>query len=192
MNITRLRRKAVLPGAGHRPTLQFMSASHQTAEPLPAPLHFDAVILPHRSLSMRGFVILIGVVAAVNFTAGTWFMAKGAWPVFGFCGLEVLAVWWAFRANYRAARAHETVQLSDDELLIRRVDAKGRAEAVRLTPHWARLSLSRLPDESTRLHVVSHGREVELASQLSPAERADFARALEAALAKLKAGPQPA
>src|SRR5690606_34391776 len=98
---------------------------------------------------------------------------RGAWPVLGFCGLEVLAVWWAFRANYRAARAHETVQLSDDELLIRRVDAKGRAEAVSLKPYWVRLALSKLPDESTRLHVVSHGREVELASQLSPAERAD-------------------
>ncbi|MBX3508193.1 MAG: DUF2244 domain-containing protein [Parvibaculum sp.] len=171
-----------------------MSADRRTAEPLLPPLHFDAVILPHRSLSMRGFAILIGVVAAVNFTAGAWFMAKGAWPILGFCGLEVLAVWWAFRANYRAARAHETVQLSDDELLIRRVDAKGRAEAVSLQPYWARLSLSKLPDESTKLHVVSHGREVELAAMLSPAERADFARALDAALRKVKSGParQPA
>ncbi|MDX5367343.1 MAG: DUF2244 domain-containing protein [Alphaproteobacteria bacterium] len=168
-----------------------MPDESRTAEPLPPPLHFDAVILPHRSLSMRGFAILIGVVAAVNFTAGAYFMARGAWPVLGFCGLEVLAVWWAFRANYRAARAHETVQLSDDELLIRRVDAKGRAEAVSLKPYWVRLALSKLPDESTRLHVVSHGREVELASQLSPAERADFARALAAALAKLKETPAP-
>ena len=106
-------------------------------------------------------------------------------------GLLLYIVWWAFRANYRAARAHETVQLSDDELLIRRVDAKGRAEALSLKPYWVRIALSKLPDESTRLHVVSHGREVELASQLSPAERADFARALGAALAKLKETPAP-
>ena len=78
MRISRLRRKAVLPGAGGRPTLPSMSADRRTAEPLLPPLHFDAVILPHRSLSMRGFSILIGVVAAVNFTAGAWFMAKGA------------------------------------------------------------------------------------------------------------------
>ena len=69
-----------------------MTAMQPTAEPLTPPLHFDAVILPHRSLSLRGFAILIGVVAAVNFTAGAYFMAKGAWPVLGFCGLEVLAV----------------------------------------------------------------------------------------------------
>ena len=62
-----------------------------------------------------------------------------------------------------------------------------------LKPYWVRYSLSKLPDESTRLHVVSHGREVELASQLPPAERADFARALDTALTKLRTGlpPQP-
>src|SRR5690606_5270872 len=143
-------------------------------------------------LPLKGFAVLIGIVAAVNFAAGAYFMARGAWPVFGFCGLEVLAVWWAFRANYRAARAHETVQLSDDELRVRRVDAKGRAEAVSLQPHWARVRLSRRPDDSTHLHLASHGREVEIAAMLSPPEKADFARALEEALAKLKRGPLPA
>jgi uncharacterized membrane protein len=130
------------------------------AAPLVPPLHFDALIVPHRSLSMRGFMIVIGVVAAVNFTAGILFMLRGAWPVLGFCGLEVALVWWAFRANYRAARAHETVQLSDDELRIRRVDAKGRASAVSFQPYWVRLALRQNPDESTHLHLLSHGRDL--------------------------------
>ncbi len=169
-----------------------MTDIHPATEPLLAPLHFNALITPHRSLPLKGFAVLIGIVAAVNFAAGAYFMARGAWPVFGFCGLEVLAVWWAFRANYRAARAHETVQLSDDELRVRRVDAKGRAEAVSLQPHWARVRLSRRPDDSTHLHLASHGREVEIAAMLSPPEKADFARALEEALAKLKRGPLPA
>ncbi|MEQ8266191.1 MAG: DUF2244 domain-containing protein [Parvibaculum sp.] len=157
--------------------------------PLEPPLHFNALVTPHRSLSTRGFAILIGVVAAVNFTAGVLFMLKGAWPIFGFCGLEVLLVWWAFRANYRAARAHETVQLSDEELRIRRVDAKGNARAFSFQPYWVRLSLRKNPDESTHLHLVSHGRELEVAAALSPHEREDFARALETALTKLKARP---
>ncbi|WP_339830832.1 DUF2244 domain-containing protein [uncultured Parvibaculum sp.] len=161
-------------------------AAAMNAVPLSAPLHFDALLTPHRSLSRRGFFIVMGVVAAVNFTAGAFFMAKGAWPVLGFCGLEVALVWLAFRANYRAARAHETVQLSDDELRIRRVDARGRARAFSFQPYWVRLSLTENPDKSTHLHLLSHGRRLEVASFLSPAERADFARALEAALAGLK------
>ena len=157
--------------------------------PLEAPLHFNAMITPHRSLSPRGFAILIGIVATMNFTAGILFMAQGAWPVFGFCGLEVVLVWWAFRANYRAARSHETVQLSDEELRIRRVDAKGRARAFSFQPYWVRVALREEPDESTHLHLMSHGRELEVAAALSPPERADFARALEKALAELRSTP---
>ncbi|MBX3494824.1 MAG: DUF2244 domain-containing protein [Parvibaculum sp.] len=152
------------------------------AAPLAPPLHFNALLTPHRSLSRKGFFIVIGIVAAVNFTAGAFFMAKGAWPVLGFCGLEVLLVWWAFRANYRAARAHETVQLSDGELRVRRVDAKGRARAFSFQPYWVRLALKENPDKSTHLHLLSHGRTLEVASFLSAPERKDFARALEAAL----------
>ena len=31
------------------------------------------------------------------------FLLLGAWPVFGFFGLDVLLLYLAFRANYRAA-----------------------------------------------------------------------------------------
>lgn len=156
---------------------------------LEGPLHFNAVVTPHRSLSRKGFIVLMSVLVSVNFAAGMIFLLKGAWPVFGFCGLDVALVWWAFRANYRAARAHETVQLSDDELLIRRVDRHGQAKAFRFQPYWVRLELVENPDESTNLYLRSHGKSFELAHMLSPDERLQFARALQAALRKLKASP---
>jgi uncharacterized membrane protein len=168
----------------------FMTSDVDQAAPLTPPLHFNAVIMPHRSLSLRGFLILISVVAASNFAAGSLFMARGAWPVFFFCMAEVAAIWWAFRVNYRAARAYETVQLSDGELRVRRVDAKGRLTSrASFQPYWVRLALSEAPDSSTKLHLVSHGRKVEVAAALSGPERADFADALERALAKMRAGP---
>lgn len=157
-----------------------------TAEKLGGPLHFDAVLTPHRSLSRKGFLILMAVVVAVNFAAGMIFLLKGAWPVFGFCGLDVALVYWAFRANYRAARAHETVQLSDDELRIRRVDQKGHARAWSFQPYWVRLELVEYPDETKDVYLVSHGRALEVAHCLSPAERIDFAKALNRALVELK------
>ncbi|HEY4344058.1 MAG TPA: DUF2244 domain-containing protein [Parvibaculum sp.] len=157
-----------------------------SAEKLDGPLHFNAVVTPHRSLNRKGFIILMSVMIAVNFTAGMIFLLKGAWPIFGFCGLDVALVWWAFRANYRAARAHETVQLSDDELRIRRVDQRGRARAFSFQPYWVRLELVENPDESTNLYLRSHGKSLELAHVLSPPERRQFARALQAALRDLK------
>jgi uncharacterized membrane protein len=158
-------------------------------EKLSAPLHFDAVLTPHRSLGRKGFLILMSAVIAINFAAGMVFLLLGAWPVFGFCGLDVALVYWAFRANYRAARAHETVQMSDDELRVRRVDQKGRARAWSFQPYWVRLELRENPDESTELYLVSHGKALEVAHVLSPAERLDFARALRQALGKMKERP---
>ena len=38
---------------------------------------------------------------------GLFFLSIGAWPVFGFLGLDVLLIYLAFRWNYRAARARE-------------------------------------------------------------------------------------
>ncbi|MGB5949626.1 MAG: DUF2244 domain-containing protein [Parvibaculum sp.] len=154
---------------------------------LDPPLHFDALVTPHRSLGRKGFVILMSGVVVVNLVAGLICLLKGAWPVVGFCGLDVALVFWAFRANYRAANAYETVQLSDSELRIRRVDRKGRARAWSFQPYWVRIELVEHPDESVDLYLVSHGKALEIGHALSSPERLDFARALHRALTRMKA-----
>lgn len=153
------------------------------------PLYFNAVVTPHRSLSRSGFITVMSILAAMNFSAGLIFLRQGAWPILAFCGLDVAIVYWAFRSNYRAARAHETVQLSEDELLIRRVDQRGHVRRVSLQPYWAKLDMVEEHDGATHLFVRSHGRGYELARMLSPGERASFARALQDALDRLKTRP---
>ena len=54
------------------------------------------MITPHRSLNRTGFWILIGGYGLVSFIAGVAFLLMGAWPVFGFFGLDVLLLYWAF------------------------------------------------------------------------------------------------
>lgn len=159
------------------------------SELLAGPLHFNALVRPNRSLSRRGFLIVMGILALMNFGSGVVFIALGAWPIFFFCGADVALVWWAFRANYRAARAHETVQISDDTLLIRRVDQRGRVRAVRLQPYWLRVDMEEEPDGATHLYLRSHGRSYEVARDLSPKERMSFAHALRLALTEMKAKP---
>ena len=60
-------------------------------------LLFDAILRPHRSLGPRGFLALMIFVALVSFAAGIAFVSIGAWPVFGFFGLDALALYVAFR-----------------------------------------------------------------------------------------------
>ena len=61
---------------------------------------WQATLTPHRSLSRQGFLVVMTLVVAVNLVVGALFMAIGAWPVAGFAGLDVLIIWWAFRANF--------------------------------------------------------------------------------------------
>ena len=68
---------------------------------------FEARLSPHRSLSFTGFTILMLVLAGISLAIGITFLMMGAWPVFGFFGLDVALVWLAFRANYREARAYD-------------------------------------------------------------------------------------
>ncbi len=61
------------------------------------PTIFSAVLTPHRSLGSIGFLVLMIVFGVISFIAGMAFLLMGAWPVFGFFGLDVLLLYWAFR-----------------------------------------------------------------------------------------------
>src|SRR3546814_5288173 len=78
------------------------------APPARSRVFFDAVLLPHRSLGPRGFRILMLVAGGGACVIGTSFMLMGAWPVTGFCGLEILLLYIAFRLNYRSGRAYRS------------------------------------------------------------------------------------
>ena len=54
---------------------------------------FKALLMPHRSLGRTGFAILMGALLFGWLATGAIFLANGAWPVFGFFGLDVLLVY---------------------------------------------------------------------------------------------------
>src|ERR1700712_1107215 len=102
----------------------------------PEPKLFSAELMPHRSLSRTGFLVLMGFVGFVSFAAGLAFWLMGAWPVFGFFGLDVLAVYWAFRINFRHAKAIEEIRVTPTELHLRRVSHRGDVVEFLLNPLW--------------------------------------------------------
>ena len=154
------------------------------------PKIFSAIITPHRSLTPRGFLIFMLCIGALSFISGMSFLLRGAWPVFGFCGLDVLLVYWAFRANFRSARAYEEVTVTASELTVRKVSHRGGVREWTLNPLWVRLD--RIVHEEfgvERLFLVSHGRRLTIAGFLGPAEKASFAHALSDALGEARRGP---
>ena len=98
------------------------------------PAIFSAVITPHRSLGSTGFLVLMLCIGGVSFVSGMVFLMLGAWPVFGFLGLDVALIYWAFRANFRAARAYEEVTVTASELKVRKVNPRGERPRVDAQP----------------------------------------------------------
>lgn len=136
----------------------------------------------HRSLGKTGFFILMGAVALVNIIVGGIFYTLGAWPVLGFCGLDVALVYWAFKANYRSGRAAETVEVSPQTLTVIRHNPSGSRERYEFNPYWVRVRLSERPDGRNELRLASHGQEFAFGRFLSDDERRDFAESLTGAL----------
>jgi len=156
----------------------------------PEPTIFSAVLTPNRSLGPTGFLIFMLVLGGISFAAGMMFLIAGAWPVFGFFGLDVLLVYWAFRANYRAARAYEQVTVTPSELTLRKVSHRGRTSEWTLNPVWVRLDRDVHEEFGIeRLFLVSHGRRLAIAAFLGPHEKESFASALSAALGEARRGP---
>ncbi len=168
-----------------------MSENNGNSAAAPAdPKIFSAVITPHRSLSPRGFLILMLCLGAVSFVSGVVFVSMGAWPVCGFFGLDVLLVYVAFRANFRAARAYEVVTITASELTVRKVSQRGGVREWTLNPLWVRLE--RIVHEEfgiERLFLVSQGRRLSIAGCLGAHEKKSLAKALSAALGEAKRGP---
>src|SRR5262249_19161417 len=69
-------------------TFGIMSAMVRDNDPAREPTIFSAVLTPHRSLGRKGFLALMLVLGGASFVTGMVFLMAGAWPVFGFCGLD--------------------------------------------------------------------------------------------------------
>jgi len=167
-----------------------MNADKNRDKPGGEPTIFSAVITPHRSLGSTGFLILMLAIGAVSFASGVMFLLLGAWPVFGFLGLDVALIYVAFRVNFRAARAYEEVTVTPSELTVRKVSHHGAVREWTLNPLW--VQLDRIVHEEfgiERLFLVSRGRRLSIASFLGPDEKASFAQALSAAIGEAKRGP---
>jgi uncharacterized membrane protein len=154
------------------------------------PMLFSAVLTPHRSLGPVGFVLLMSALSGLSFAAGTVFYLIGAWPIVGFLGLDVLLVYLAFRANYRAATAYEAVTMTASELLVRKVSHRGAIAEWKLNPVWVKLDRQTHEEFGIeRLFLVSHGRRLPIAAFLGAREKEAFALAFSAALAEARRGP---
>ena len=146
---------------------------------------WQATLTPHRSLTRQGFLVVMGLVVAVNLVVGGLFMAIGAWRVAGFAGLGGLIIGWAFRANFADARKMERISITEHELVFDRFAENRAPEQQRFVRRWVRVELEEDRERELigRLSLVSGASRVAVGDFLAPEERKQLATALRAALA---------
>jgi uncharacterized membrane protein len=149
---------------------------------------FSATLVPHRSLGRHGFLALMAGIAALWFTFGLYFWSLGAWPVLGFGGLDILAIYVAFKLSYRSARTYEEISVSRAEIVVRKVAASGRAQELRFSPSWVKLEVEKAAGEGViRVALRARDKRVPVGAFLNPEDRRSFAEAFGAALSAARA-----
>jgi uncharacterized membrane protein len=149
---------------------------------------WSITLTPHRSLDGPAFKILFGWVIFLNLVIAGFFYKMGAWPVFGFLGIDVALVWWAFKANTKAAQRSERIVISGDEVrLLKQTRAEPPTE-IEFNRRWLRIVLEydATREMVGRLHLVSRGKATEIASFLGAEERESLAAELTRAIASPK------
>lgn len=158
-------------------------------------LWFDAQVRPNRSLSPQGLRRLLLATGIGGLVAGIALMASGQWIAAGFLWLDLALLACALLASTVKLRAVEHVRIDDSAISITREAPGHPQETVGLPAAWARVI--RVPHRQVEgleaIQLSASGRTITIAAALAPWERPAFADALEAALARRRAGlRQPA
>lgn len=151
-------------------------------------LYMDATITPNRSLSEGGRNAIIAVLCVACAFISAFLFVIGAWPAPFFLGLDVLAIWWAFRIAARNAERRERVRVSAEAVVVSR---EGKTIWTSKTT-FTGVDVERSGEHDARVRLTLSGKRLTVAAALSPDERIAFAAALRLAIAKARAERYPA
>ncbi len=149
----------------------------------PRRLLFRAHLTPHRSLSRRAFRRVMIAVTVFSLAVSTVTFFAGAWPVFGFLGLDIALVYGALKLSYRSGRVSEILELDDRALTVERTDPRGVRQSWRLQPAWLKVELAEPILPQTPVLLRTHGETLPIAAFLHPKQRREIAAELRGALA---------
>ncbi len=128
---------------------------------------------PYRSLPNRGFVVFIGMTAAMF--AFPLFQVLGTpilWGILPFILIVVGALWYGLRRSHADGTILEELRLWPDRVTLTRTGPRKARHEWEANPHWVRVTLYPTggPVENY-LTLTGAGREVEIGAFLSEEER---------------------
>jgi uncharacterized membrane protein len=129
----------------------------------------------NNSLSSSGRHLAFGLMLAFSLGIALGFAwVLGAWPILPFAGLEMLALYFAFRHIERHAGDYERITIEGDRLNVEVGDA-GRVHRFEFNRCWAQVVCAA---DGGRLALRSHGHELEIGRHMNEEQRRMAAREL--------------
>ena len=147
-------------------------------------------ICPNCSLSVRGALLFFGSLCFVSFSIAGFLALQGFWPVLPFAGLEMIALGWALKMSLGRRFHRQTITVTDADVSVESRDRSYCSQVV-FPRHWAQVKLRRPASRlhPSRLTIESHGRQCELGSFLTEAERRGLAQRLQRLVGRINESP---
>ena len=124
-------------------------------------------------------------VTSIFLGIGIFFWKIGAWPVFGFLGLDVLMLYYAFKINYKSGEIFENLKLFDKSLEITRIFPSVKKQTWDLEPYWAKAEITGLRNNKN-LVIKSKEKMVLVGSFLNINDKKKLLNKIQDALDKYK------
>jgi uncharacterized membrane protein len=147
-------------------------------------------ICPNCSLSVRGAVMFFGSLCFISFSVAGMLAIQGFWPILPFAGLEMLGLGWALKVSLGRRFQGQTITVTDEQVSIESRDRVDTSQVV-FPRHWAQVKLRRPASRlhPSRLTIESHGRQCEVGSFLTEAERRGLALRLQRLVGRISESP---
>jgi uncharacterized membrane protein len=142
----------------------------------------DKVITPHRSLSERGYIVLIAVMTVINCGTAILFVSMGAAPIPAFLMMDLVAIVVAFAVSKRQTRRKERVQVSAAEVRVVLETPEGDQLLWASPTAFTRVNVIGEKEDLPDLRLALSGREMAVGRALGRIERLDLAEALRQAI----------
>lgn len=147
-------------------------------------------ICPHCSLSVRTALLFFGATCVISFMIAGYMTLRGFWPVLPFSGLEMAFLGWALKGSMARRHYRQTITVTDADVSVELSDHQHSVQHV-FPRHWAQVKLRRPASRlhPSRLTIESHGRQCELGSFLTEAERRGLALRLQGLIGRVNESP---
>ena len=140
---------------------------------------FEIIARPNSSLTAKGRVHAVMIIAALSLAVAIAFSLIGAWFVLPFAGLELVGIGYAFYYIHCHSQDYESIVIVGDEVSVEKKSYKAVSRMV-FNRYWAKVLLRITPSGDQMLLLRSHGKEVDFGRcYMTNDQRLDLAKQLK-------------